>query len=164
MNSRVRNTLGLALSAVALAGSWASGWAAPPKKVASKAAAGATVDFNRDIRPILSENCFLCHGPDANTRQAGLRLDDRLVAVTRKAIVPGKPEASELLRRVRSTNMAIVMPPGEQHKRLSGAQIAVLERWIRQGAQYRRHWSFEPLPRVVPVPKVAGARTPIDAF
>lgn len=109
----------------------------------------AAVAFNRDIRPILADNCFFCHGPDRNKRQADLRLDTREgllgTSETTGTVVPGKPEESELLRRVRSADPDEVMPPPESHKQLSPGQIGLLEDWIRQGAPYEGHWAFEPL-------------------
>ncbi len=107
------------------------------------------VSFNRDIRPILSDTCYACHGPDMNTLQAGLRLDIREVALApadsgERAIVPGDPEASELLRRVLSDDDGEKMPPPESNKRLTDQQKDLLKRWIAQGAEYQRHWSYEP--------------------
>src|SRR5712671_5580598 len=85
------------------------------------ASAGDAVDFNRDVRPILSDKCFFCHGPDPKQRKAGLRLDDRAVAVTKGAIVPGKPGDSDLIDRINATDDA-KMPPAESHKTLTDAQ------------------------------------------
>lgn len=107
------------------------------------------VSFNRDIRPILSDTCYACHGPDMNALQAGLRLDIREVALApadsgERAIVPGDPEASELLRRVLSDDDGEKMPPPESNKRLTDQQKDLLKRWIAQGAEYQRHWSYEP--------------------
>ena len=161
VKTRMRLPLGIA-AAVAVV---ATGWSAPPKTAGSKRApAPPALDYNRDIRPILSDNCFQCHGPDANARQAGLRLDDRNNALAKKAIVPGKPLQSNLMQRVRLNNSPLAMPPASSHKRLTREQVAKLDQWVREGAAYRRHWSFEPLPRTVPVPAVAGATSPIDAL
>src|SRR5688572_13633739 len=87
-------------------------------------AAGATneLQYNRDIRPILSDNCFLCHGPDKNNRKAKLRLDVRDVAIEKGAIVPGKPLESELIARITTTNEDDMMPPSDSHKKLSAKQ------------------------------------------
>ena len=131
-------------------------------------------DFNRDIRPILSENCFRCHGPDAEDRkggQDGLRLDTRAGATADLgggafAIVPGRPDASELVKRLVTTDDEELMPPRKSGKKLSAAEIDTLRRWIAAGAPYARHWAYEP-PQRPPVPRVADAawpRTSVDAF
>lgn len=105
------------------------------------------VQFNRDVRPILSDKCFICHGPDANRREADLRLDVRQAAVDAGAIVPGDPEGSELLRRVASEDRDERMPPEHSKlERLTPREISVLRRWIEQGAEYEGHWAFLPLP------------------
>ncbi|GIW94619.1 MAG: chromosome segregation protein [Pirellulaceae bacterium] len=110
------------------------------------------VDYLRQIRPILADNCFRCHGPDEAARQSGLRLDVRELATApadsgQPAIVPGSPEQSELLRRVTSEDPSERMPPPETKLSLSGAQIDLLRRWIAQGAHYQEHWSRTPLRR-----------------
>src|SRR5205823_5859539 len=110
-------------------------------------AAGPAVEYNRDVRPILSNNCFKCHGPDAKERQAGLRLDVRAEALKpaesgRRAIVPGRPSGSALVRRIFSDRADYVMPPPESNKRLTPAERELLRRWIEQGAEYQPHWSF----------------------
>lgn len=125
------------------------------------------VRFNRDIRPILSDNCFQCHGPDANKRMAGLRLDIREEAISHKAIVTGKPEQSRLIARVLAPQEGRLMPPVSSHKRLTPAQKETLRRWVAQGAEYEAHWAFVPLPASVPVPTVRNAAWPhneIDRF
>ena len=107
-------------------------------------AAGQTaVSFNRDIRPILSDNCFSCHGPDASHRQADLRLDVRDHAVESGAIVPGKPAESGLVARINTTAADELMPPPESHKQLNVQHKALLTRWIEEGAHYQRHWAYE---------------------
>ncbi len=128
------------------------------------------VQFNRDIRPILSENCFKCHGPDARARQSGLRLDQREGAVANRegvfAVVPGSLEKSELVRRITSTESDEKMPPPKSGKKLAPREIALLKRWIEQGAGYEGHWSFVP-PRRAALPAVLDAawpRNPIDRF
>jgi hypothetical protein len=132
------------------------------------------VDFNRDIRPILSENCFTCHGPDVRKLQAGLRLDVESSARSEldsgmRAVVAGKPDESELLARMISTDPSEQMPPPETGKSLSAEQIDLLRRWINEGAPWDGHWSLQPIRRPVP-PRVdslacAGfVRNPIDAF
>ena len=114
----------------------------------------AVIEFNRDIRPILSENCFFCHGPDKNKRQADLRLDT-LDGLTRHpgdpakpgSVVPGKPAESELVRRISSADPEKVMPPTDSGKRLSPRDIQLLKLWIEQGANYEGHWAFLPIRR-----------------
>lgn len=127
----------------------------------------ANVEFNRDIRPILADTCFACHGPDQNKRQADLRLDLEEHAVgNQKAIVPGKPDESEFLRRLLAADADERMPPGSTGKTLSPRQLALLRRWVEQGAKYQRHWSFIP-PQRPEVPKVADEgwiRNPLDRF
>ncbi|MFN6108291.1 MAG: DUF1549 domain-containing protein, partial [Planctomycetaceae bacterium] len=116
--------------------------------------------FSREILPVLSEHCFSCHGPDEGNRKADLRLDTRDGALT--VLTPGDPSASELLRRVISTDPAEQMPPpGGQRHPLSAVQIQQFELWIQQGAVWGRHWAFEP-PRRPPVPPLAPH--PVDAF
>lgn len=104
----------------------------------------ATVEFNRDIRPILSDNCFYCHGPDASHRQADLRLDLRDAALAAGAIVPGKPAESTIVTRIHATDPDQLMPPPESHKKLDAKQKELLARWIEQGAEYQKHWAYEP--------------------
>ena len=101
-----------------------------------------TIRFNRDIRPILSENCFQCHGPDGNTRQADLRLDRREVALSKGVLTPGDPAASKLVARINESNEVLVMPPLATDKKLSAEQKDLLKRWIEQGAEYERHWAY----------------------
>src|SRR3954462_12085177 len=113
----------------------------------SAACAEQTVDFNRDVRPILSNKCFACHGPDDGKRQAGLRLDDAKIAPGERdsgaiAIVPSKPEASELIRRVMSTDEDERMPPVKFGKPLVKDEVATFRKWIEQGAHYATHWSY----------------------
>ncbi|MFM7209528.1 MAG: c-type cytochrome domain-containing protein [Verrucomicrobiota bacterium] len=102
-------------------------------------ASAKPVDYNDDVRPILSENCFYCHGPDGNKRKADLRLDVRAVALAEKAFVPGDPDASELVKRLLSKDPEEVMPPPESHRKVSPEQRETLRRWIAEGAQYREH-------------------------
>ena len=105
-------------------------------------ATAAEIRFNRDIRPILSENCFQCHGPDQNARQANLRLDREEEAVTAGAIKPGDPGNSKLVQRIRASNPARVMPPFRSNKKLSDEQKNLLTRWVKQGAEYEPHWAY----------------------
>ena len=130
------------------------------------ASAAEKVSFNRDIRPILSDKCFACHGPDDKKRDSGLRLDIREQAVRPAesgdtAIVPGKPDASQLLGRVLSKDRDEVMPPPKMHKPVSAAEAELLRRWIAEGAEYQGHWAFTKPERVAPV---VSAGHPIDAF
>ncbi|GEP42812.1 PSD1 and planctomycete cytochrome C domain-containing protein [Brevifollis gellanilyticus] len=118
--------------------------------------------YNRDIRPILSDNCFHCHGPDKNHREADLRLDIRADAITAKAIQPGKPEASSIIERIQTHDEDDIMPPPESKKTLTDAQKQTLVEWIKQGAEYEPHWAYTPLVRPS-VPGKAGVN-PIDAF
>lgn len=128
--------------------------------------AGQQVDFNRDIRPILSEHCFACHGQDAKTREADLRLDLRAAAIESGAIVPGRPEASELIARIDAEDPDEVMPPPQTGRPLSDAQRDLLRRWIAAGAEYAPHWAFV-APVRPQVPELAAdtwSRNPIDRF
>ncbi len=123
--------------------------------------------FNRDIRPILSENCFLCHGQDPEHRGAELRLDIRENAIAPRddgpAIVPGNPAESTLIKRIMSDDPDIIMPPPKSHLgALKPQQIDTLKKWIKNGAVYEAHWAFVP-PVKAPLPQV-GSRHPVDAF
>jgi hypothetical protein len=132
----------------------------------SPAVAQTALDFNRDIRPILSENCFYCHGQDANKRQADLRLDHPESAINSGAIIPGDTLKSGLIQRIRSGNPDEQMPPPKSNRRLSEVQKQILERWISEGAVYRKHWAFEtPVRPVEPVvTRSDWIRNPIDRF
>ena len=133
---------------------------------AACAAADPPPDFNRDIRPILSENCFYCHGQDPAKREADLRLDDRAAAIAAGAIVPGEPGASSLLERIHSTDPDVLMPPPHSNRRLTDQQRATLDRWIREGAVYQPHWAYVPPVRPAPpaVRQAAWPRNEIDHF
>jgi len=124
------------------------------------------ISFSRQIRPILSENCIACHGPDDKARKAKLRLDEEASAKSNRegdiAIVPGKPELSSIIQRIESKDPDDVMPPPKQHKVISPEQVALLKTWIRQGARWGKHWSYEPV-ATVKVPN-NGEANPIDAF
>jgi hypothetical protein len=128
------------------------------------------VSFNRDLRPIMSDTCFRCHGPDRNARQADMRLDIREEATRpgrsgRIPIVPGDPDQSEIIRRIFSSG-ANVMPPRSAHKDLTQAQKDIIRRWVAEGAVYEGHWAFQPVKRP-PVPAIADAsriKNPIDQF
>ncbi len=133
---------------------------------AQGAGAAEKISFNRDIRPILSDKCFHCHGPDSKTREADLRLDTREGLFSEIdeifPVVPGRPEKSELLIRVRSKDRDEVMPPPKAHKVVKPEEIALLEEWIKQGAEFQGHWSFvAPVKPPVPAVENVGA---IDAF
>jgi hypothetical protein len=151
-------------------------WAGPPParpKTKAKAAqpvvlAVGSLRYNRDVRPILAENCFSCHGPDSASRKAGLRLDRFADATALKgtvaAILPGKPDASEVMRRI--TGKGPLMPPPTGHKSLTAAQVAVLNRWIADGAKYEQHWAYiaPQRPALPAVKDTAWVRNPIDRF
>ena len=128
------------------------------------------IRFNRDIRPILSENCFFCHGQDPKHREADLRLDQRDEAIKDNdgvfAIIPGHPEKSEILKRMVSHDADDQMPPPESNRKVTPAQIELIRRWIAQGAPYEKHWSFVP-PEKAPAPKLSDttwARQPFDRY
>lgn len=132
-----------------------------------------TVDFNRDVRPILSGNCLVCHGPDEGAREAGLRLDERSDAIGELdsgsfAIVPGNSDASELIVRIETDEDDLRMPPADAGERLSAEEIAVLRRWVNQGAEFSKHWSYV-VPQQPEVPDVPTEfsewpHNPIDHF
>ena len=111
-----------------------------PRDVSAKPK--GTLEYNRDVRPILAENCFACHGPDSAARKANLRLDRRDDAMELKAIVPGKPGESGLVERIFAEDVAERMPPAKTHKKLTAAQKEVLRKWVAEGAEYQSHWSF----------------------
>lgn len=132
------------------------------------------VSYNFNIRPILSDKCYKCHGPDGSKRQAGLRLDDPVSAYkalkddpNAHAIVPGSPEESELFRRVATDDTADMMPPANSGlKRLTPHEVALVKKWISQGAKFERHWAFTP-PKPQPIPEVKDkewCKNPIDNF
>ncbi|GAA5147777.1 DUF1553 domain-containing protein [Prosthecobacter algae] len=126
------------------------------------------VDFSRQIRPILSENCFFCHGPDEAKREAGLRLDDEKAAKADnegvRAIVPGNPDQSALLQRILSTDKDEVMPPPKQHKVIPPAQVALLKQWIQEGAKWGGHWSYEKVVRPAIPAAPTSETSAVDAF
>jgi len=129
------------------------------------------INFNSDIRPLLSDNCFQCHGPDDKKREAGLRLDLRESAIKpnesgETALVPGDVQASALVKRILSTDPDERMPPEKSHKKLSAEQIDLLKRWVAEGGVYQGHWAFGPVERPA-VPKVSDEKWPrgsIDRF
>lgn len=113
------------------------------------------VSFDRDIRPILSENCYHCHGPDENAREADLRLDTEQGLLNDQILTSGKAEESELYRRISSTDNSIVMPPVDSNRMLTLEQIKLIKRWINQGAKWQGHWAFESVLRPA-VPKASS--------
>jgi hypothetical protein len=132
--------------------------------------AGTPVEFNRDVRPILSDYCYQCHGPDKIQRKADLRLDTEAGATLdlggRQAVVAGDVEQSELFQRLVAADDAERMPPASTGKKLTAEQIETIRRWIEQGARWQKHWAFIP-PVALPPPAVAGqgrVRNAIDAF
>jgi hypothetical protein len=129
-------------------------------------ATAAELSFNKDIRPILVENCFSCHGADSASRQADLRLDRRDDAIESGAIVPGDVDSTAILDRIFSDDPEEVMPPPAVKKTLSAQQKETLKRWIAEGAEYEPHWSFIPpqRPPLPPVKREAWVRNPIDRF
>src|SRR6516165_370990 len=123
--------------------------------------------FISRVRPILARHCFKCHGPDDKARKAKFRLDVRDAAIGQaksghRAIVPGKPDESELIRRIFSTEETEVMPPPTTKNPLSPAQKQIIRRWIAAGANYQPHWAFVP-PRQAPLPKVHNPEWPRNA-
>ena len=137
----------------------------------SLSAAPPPVDFNRQIRPIMSDTCFRCHGPDKSSRMMGMRLDLREEAIKPNAtghipIVPGDPDHSEIIKRIFEPNPAKAMPPLMAHKTLTQAQKETIRRWVAEGAVYQGHWAYEPVKRP-PVPELTNSSqliNPIDAF
>ena len=134
--------------------------------------APAKIDYNRQIRPLLSNHCFKCHGPDGNERKSGLRLDDRQAALKgaesgKVGIIPGDGVKSELVRRVLSNDPDQMMPPPDENKPLKAEDKELLKKWIEQGAAYQSHWAFV-APRAWPeLPMVKNAswpKNPVDRF
>jgi len=143
------------------------GWA-----LAGAARGDGRVRFNRDIRPIMSDTCFHCHGPDKNARKGGLRLDLREEALKPAKsgeipIVPGKPDESLVIQRIFTEDEDDLMPPAKAHKELSASQKDLFRRWVAEGAVYEAHWAYTPLVKPAP-PPVGGTgfkiANPIDAF
>ncbi len=130
----------------------------------------AEIDFSRDIRPILSDACFHCHGPDEGQREADLRLDTHESVLANRSgthvVVPGDPSRSELIRRITATDLDERMPPSDSGRSLNSQQIDLLKRWVAEGAEWQQHWSFVP-PERPGLPKVESSdwlRNGIDAF
>ena len=129
------------------------------------------IDFNRDIRPILSDKCFACHGPDATTKKIKLRLDSEAAATAdlgrgRRAVVPGDIENSQLVRRITAADEAMRMPPADSGHKLTDAEIRLLTEWIRQGAKWQQHWAFVPpvKPSLPQVQNKSWPKNEIDYF
>ena len=156
MRTSLHKCICLLVAAVVLSGK------VPPAQAADR------VDFAREVLPILSENCFLCHGPDAGTRKGDLRLDIQEGALRKQdpVVIPGKSNDSELIKRLLTAEKREVMPPPKTNKKLTPQQIALLQRWVDQGAVWGKHWAFSaPVRPALPSVK-AGAmvQNPIDAF
>lgn len=151
------------LAAAAVAGS-------PPKAAPASVKVSKPVDFQKDVRPILADACYHCHGPDKNTRMVNLRLDTRDGAFEKRKsgspVVPGNPRASLVYQRITHEKTALRMPPASSHKTLTDEQKEIIERWIRQGAAWKEHWAFSaPHRPVLPVVRQARwVRNPIDRF
>ncbi|HAD61604.1 MAG TPA: hypothetical protein DCG12_20385, partial [Planctomycetaceae bacterium] len=141
--------------------------------LAASLAADEPVDFGAQIKPLLSDRCFLCHGPDAETRQADLRLDSEkgLAAPLAsdealRAVVPGKPDQSQLVARILSSDPDVQMPPPDSGLKLSDAEKRRLTQWVKEGANWEGHWAFEPIisPEPPAVRNNEWIRNNIDRF
>ncbi|MBU6239962.1 MAG: DUF1553 domain-containing protein [Planctomycetes bacterium] len=136
--------------------------------VFSSARAEDALTFNRDIRPILADKCFACHGFDEKKRESGLRLDTQEGATSPRdgvtAIVPGNLNESAAWQRILSQDPDLKMPPPESHKELDPSEIERIKKWIEQGAAYQKHWAFEPIAHANVPAMPSGGRNPIDAF
>ncbi|MFO0845071.1 MAG: PSD1 and planctomycete cytochrome C domain-containing protein [Gemmataceae bacterium] len=154
MSAPLTRAFALSLLPVCLATVRADGPAAKPP---------GQLDYNRDVRPILRDACFACHGPDAKQRKADLRLDQRDAAVRHGALVPGKSGESEVYQRLVTDEKAKRMPPAKFGKSLSPDQVATLKRWIDEGASYAEHWAYVP-PRRPALPTVQDAAWPRNAI
>ncbi|MCH2207227.1 MAG: DUF1553 domain-containing protein [Lentisphaerales bacterium] len=132
----------------------------PPTEFSSVQAEDDQIDFNRDIRPIIAENCISCHGPDEHGREADLRLDTHEGILADNTVVPGKPEESEFITRIFTDDEDDLMPPPDSHKSLTQEQKELLKKWVKAGAPWQNHWSY-----VKPVkPQVKGDENPVDFF
>jgi mono/diheme cytochrome c family protein len=149
-----------------LAGLLVGGYASA--SLAKSPADHAKIDFNRDVRPIFSEHCYACHGPDQQKRKAGLRLDVQEDAFKElksgsRALVAGDLKNSALVERITSTEEEEIMPPAKHNKPLTAEQIALLQRWVQEGAQWKKHWSFIP-PERPELPTVNDRKWPRNAI
>ncbi|WP_018623132.1 PSD1 and planctomycete cytochrome C domain-containing protein [Spirosoma luteum] len=162
------------LLALTLSGAWLiQGCSSHSSSLADEEKLPDQVSYNFDIRPILSDKCSACHGPDANKREAGLRLDQPESAFnalkehpTAHALVAGKPELSEVFLRISATDTSVMMPPPSSNLKLSSREIKLIEKWIKQGATYEKHWAFV-APRKPTLPTVSRKDWPkndIDYF
>ncbi len=121
------------------------------------------ISYGKDVRPILAENCFNCHGQDVNRRKADLRLDTQDGQRAGKVVVPSQPDESELVRRILSADSQEVMPPPKSNRKLTNEQKEILRRWVAEGAKFEGHWAFI-APIRPAVPQVKGVTQPVDAF
>ncbi|REE00212.1 PSD1 and planctomycete cytochrome C domain-containing protein [Marinoscillum furvescens] len=128
------------------------------------------LDYNIHVRPILSDKCFVCHGPDANKRESGLRLDTKEGAYAAlkdqpnvHAIVPGDPASSAVYQRITAEDATMLMPPAASNLKLTEREIQIIEKWIAQGAEYKKHWAFVP-PKPQPLPEVKQESWPVNAI
>ncbi|WP_397571177.1 PSD1 and planctomycete cytochrome C domain-containing protein [Schlesneria sp. T3-172] len=142
-----------------------TGLAVSVRPVAPLFAAEPEVSYSRDVRPILADKCFHCHGPDGSTRKADLRLDtaDGMFHGKSTVVVPGKVDESSLVQRILSKDESEMMPPPESTKTLSDAQKEILRRWVDQGAKYQQHWAFEAIQRPELPPAIQSPH-PVDRF
>lgn len=140
-------------------------WLCLPLLVLVRQTSAGEVDFTRDIRPLLSDRCLLCHGPDSTQRASELRLDEQASAYA-LAIKPGRPGESELIRRITSDDADEVMPPPDSNLQLSAAEKKLLQAWIEQGAVYAKHWAFVPptKPALPTVRQASWPRNDLDRF
>ncbi|MXW35924.1 MAG: DUF1549 domain-containing protein, partial [Chloroflexi bacterium] len=172
MSSRSANlsTRGLWPLAAAILALAAGPFAGAPAAAGQDAAAAPAVDFQRQVRPILADNCFQCHGPDESTRQVRLRLDTEEGAFGERPnghpVVKGDAESSLVFQRIAHADERLRMPPAHTNKTLNDEQIDVLRRWIDEGASWDQHWAFEPIvrPEAPAVADADWARNPIDRF
>lgn len=173
MNYRLLSTLGLVALISACDSPEIKVPGAPDLPNEPKMALPETISFNEHIQPVLSEYCYHCHGPDEGTRTpkgAPLRLDIEEDAFMARdgghpVIIKGKPEESLLVKRIRTDDVDLIMPPPESHKTMSEYEVALLEKWIEQGAEYEAHWSFGPVEKPeVPTAGQGWAKNPIDHF
>ena len=132
----------------------------------SRSVCGDEIRFNRDVRGVLSDNCFACHGQDANQRAADLRLDQRESATDSGAIVPGDPDSSELVWRILSDDPDERMPPPSFNRQLSDSEKQLFVRWIQEGATYERHWAFQrpSRPKLPTISTTEWPKNPLDFF
>ncbi len=150
---------------------WVAMWVAVLLPVSGYGAAPGKIDFNRDIRPILSDNCYACHGPDENKRKGGLRLDRKEDAFKTlksgdRAIIPGDVSTSTLVTRIQTSDADDVMPPPEFGRKLTPEQVTLLKRWVQEGAEWQNHWSFivPERPAVPEVKESSWVRNMVDRF